>query len=155
MLKPSQLIAAANACERAAKATSPEEQRAADYEVLRHKEAIQIGLIQTEMSKHSQTPHALEALPLAVGKDDFGRVRRRMPAALFFHLMQQKNFGWEGMASEEGQRDLDKAYPTTTVKTISGKCVVGASGRSARGDARPTSAKRAVVFGRGTLQLAG
>lgn len=152
MLKPSQLLAAAAACERAARAQSPEEQRAADYEVLCHREAIQVGLIQAEMAKHSQAPHALEALPLAVGNDDFGRVRRRMPAALFFHLMQQKNFGWDGMTSDEGQRDLDKAYPTTTVKTISGKCTVPVRANIPKASGR---SDRRVQFGRGTLQLAG
>ena len=143
---------AAQACERAATAGTLAEQRAADFEVLRHKEAIQVGLIQAEMAKHSQSPHALEALPLAVEGDDFGRVRRRMPADLFFHLMQQKNFGWEGMTSEEGQRDLDKAYPTTTVKTISGRTTVGWRGPAR--DARPPKSKTSFVFGRGTLNLA-
>ena len=146
------LLQAADALERAAKATDPAEQRAADYEVLRHQEAIQVGLMQAEMAKFSDTPHALEALPLRAEGDDFGRVRRRMPACVFFHLMKQKNFGWDGMASDEGQRELDKAYPTTKVTTISGKTTVGWKPGMSREGAK--GAKAGVRFGRGTLNLA-
>ena len=149
-IESQRLLAAARAADMAAKAQTPQEERRAVMEVLAHKEAIQIGLIQARMAKASQNPHLTERIPLRQDGDDIGRVEARIPKALFFHLMQQKNFGWEGMTSDEGMRDLLKTHPVCRVKTVSGKTVVG-YGSGKRG---LTRSQRRVNFGRGTINLA-
>lgn len=72
-----------------------------------------------------QTP-GHERLPL-MDEDgyEFGRVLARIPTTEFFQLMQQKNFGYEGLNSDEGLRDLLRDRPHCRVKTVSGKTVVG------------------------------
>lgn len=141
MVSTKDLLAAAEAVERAATATSPQEQWRADIEMMAHQETIKLGLINAAMDRFSSTPHAEEVLPLRADGDDFGRVRNRIPARLFFHLLQQRNFGWEGLTSEEGQRDLEKKWPVVKLKTVSGRCTVGFR-------------TPCVTFGRGTLNLA-
>lgn len=140
------LLAAARAAERASEAVTPEQQMRAVSEVLAHQEAIQIGLMNAQIGRIS-TSYRDARLPLRVDGDDFGTVEARIPKDLFFHLGQQKNFGFDGFYDKGGMKDFLKAFPQCQVKTVSGKCTVGA----ARGDARPT---RRVVFGRGTLNLA-
>lgn len=151
-LKSGDLLAAAEAAEMAANAETDQQEMAAVMEVMRHKEAIQIGLIQSRMQRCSQSPHAHERLPLREDGDDIGKVEARIPRELFFHLMQQKNFGWEGLTSDEGMRDLMKAHPVCRVKTVSGKTTVSAyvpkGGTSAR------RKRQGVVFGRGTMEFA-
>lgn len=151
-MQASQLLAAADAADRAAAATTPQEEMRAVMGVLAHKEAIQMGLIGARMNRLSQAPRAIERLPLRDGGDDFGRVEARIPVDLFFHLMQQKNFGWDGMASDEGMRDLLKTHPACRVKTVSGKITVGYRGES--GNQESGKRKAGVTFGRGTLNLA-
>ena len=146
MISTEKLEAAAKAAELAAKAETPQEELRAVMEVFRHKEAIQIGLIGARMNRISQTPRNIERLPLREGGDDIGRVEARIPKGLFFHLMQQKNFGWDGMTSDEGMNDLLKTHPACRVKTVSGRIQVGYRG----GRMKPGR----VNFGRGTLVLA-
>ena len=141
MTSTTQLLQAAEACERAATAQTPTEQQRADYEVLCHREAIQIGLMQAELARCSQSARPSECLPLRAEGDDFGQVRSRIPAKLFFHLLQQKNFGWEGMTSDEGMRDLLKTHPVCRVKSVSGKITVGYLGSN-------RARKPGVIFGR-------
>lgn len=136
------LLAAAAAADLAGNAASIQEERRAVMEVLRHREAIQIGLMQAKMNRISQTPRTQERLPVREDGDDIGVVEARIPRELFFHLLQQKNFGWEGLTSDEGMRDLKKTHPVCAVKTVSGKTTVGWR--------RPSG----VNFGRGTLVLA-
>jgi hypothetical protein len=135
------LIAAADAADRAANATTPQAEYRAVMDVLAHREAMQIGLMTAQMQSLSNA-RSEERLPLRDDGDDIGRVEARIPKALAFHLLQQKNFGWDGLTSDEGMRDLLKTHPACRVKTISGKTTVGYR--------RPVSA----VFGRGTLTLA-
>lgn len=142
MIPSKQLLAAAQAAEMAAAAETPQQEYAAVMEVLHHREALQIGLIGARMNQCSQSPRLQERLPLREDGDDIGRVEARIPKDLFFHLMQQKNFGWDGMTSDEGMRDLLKTHPICKVKTISGKTTVG------------YRRKVTATFGRGTLQLA-
>lgn len=149
-IESKRLLAAARAADMAASATTEQEERRAVMEVLAHKEAIQIGLIQSRLARASQNPHLTERIPLRQDGDDIGRVEARIPKALFFHLMQQKNFGWDGLTSDEGMRDLLKAHPVCAVKTVSGKTTVG-YGDGGRGRTR---SQRRVNFGRGTLNLA-
>ena len=127
-----ELIAAADACEAAANAADRQAELRAQMEIIRHQETIQMGLIAARMNRLSQTPHRIERLPLRDDGDDIGRVQSSIPKGLFFHLLHQKNFGWEGLCSDEGQRDIAKAYPATQVKTVSGKIQSGYTGRRNR-----------------------
>ena len=140
MMDANKLEAAARAADMAAQAETPQEELRAVMEVLAHKEAIQIGMMSAQMARLPGASRE-ERLPLREGGDDIGRVESRIPKKLFFHLMQQKNFGWEGLTSDEGQRDLRKTHPACFPKTVSGKIMTGY--RKAR-----------VNFGRGTLNLA-
>jgi hypothetical protein len=146
-IQAKELLAAAAAAEAAAVAQSPEEQAAAVARVLAHQEAIQIGLMNAQIRRVSER-FQTEALPLREGGDDFGQLTARIPRDLFFHFAQQRNMGWDGLYTDEGLRDVLKAFPQCRVKTVSGKTMVGSSG--ARSASRPTK----VVFGRGTLNLA-
>lgn len=137
-----ELLEAANACDRAADAATVQEERRAVMDVIAHQEAIQIGLITAEMNRRSQTPHTTERLPLRESGDDIGQMEARIPKKLFFHLLQQKNFGYDGLTSDEGMRDLLKAWPSCRVKTISGKTTVG------------YRRKAGMNFGRGTIEFA-
>lgn len=143
-----ELLEAAAACDRAADARTAQEERNAVFAVMAHQETIQIGLLQAQLGRLAQTAHAHERLPLREGGDDVGRVESRIPKGLFFHLMKQKNFGWEGLTSDEGQRDIAKAFPFTRVKTVSGKLTVPVAWRGGR------ARKPAVNFGPGTLRIA-
>jgi hypothetical protein len=80
-----------------------------------------------ERVQKTQLP-ANYARPLMEDGQEFGRVEARIPRAAFFQLLQQKNFGYEGMMSDEGMRDLLKAFPQCRVQTVSGKLVVGVGG---------------------------
>lgn len=141
-----QLLAAADAAERVANAQSPEEQRIADMAMMRHTEALKIGMMYARLNRVSDTPHLTERLPLRDEGDDIGVVEARIPQELVFRLCQQKNFGPDGFYSDEGIRDIHKAHPFTKVKTVSGKLMVGSAGVPARSSGR-------VNFGRGTLNL--
>jgi hypothetical protein len=116
-----QLLAAAEAAERVANAQTPEEQRIADMAMMRHTEALKIGLMYAQLNQVSETPHVTECLPVRDEGDDIGVIEARIPAELFYRLCQQKNFGQEGFYSAEGIRDIQKAHPFTKVKTVSGK----------------------------------
>jgi len=134
----------------AATAETPQEEYRAVMEVLAHQETIRLGLLNQRMSRASANPRPVERLPLRESGDDIGRVEARIPKELFFHLMQQKNFGYDGLTSDEGMRDLLKTHPVCAVKTVSGRTTVG-YGSGARGRTR---SERRVNFGRGTLNLA-
>jgi hypothetical protein len=73
-----------------------------------------------------------EALPLNDGSDDYGRVIARIPKTAFFQLIKQKNFGYEGMMSDEGMKDIFKAFPQCRVKTISPRIFSGTGGWSGK-----------------------
>ena len=149
MIDSGKLLAAANAADMAANAETPQEEMRAVMEVLAHKEALQIGLIGAQMAKLPGSSRE-ERLPLREGGDDIGRVESRIHKRLFFHLMQQKNFGWEGLTSDEGQRDLRKTHPACFPKTVSGKTTVPVGASFTNNFRR----KAGFVFGRGTLNLA-
>lgn len=132
---------AAAVCDRAAEAVGTEHEMREMMQVLRHMEEIQIALTNQAIARVAQTPRVQERRALAHEGDEFGRIEASIPKDLAFGLMNQKNFGYEGLMSDEGMRDLHKAYPFTKVKTVSGKTQVGYR-------------KPGVTFGRGTLQLA-
>lgn len=140
------LLAAANACDRAADAVGTESEMAEIMKVLAHREQMQQALVVAEVSRYAQTSmRQEERLPLRDDGDDFGRIEARIPKKLFFGLLKQKNFGHDGFCSNEGMRDFAKQYPQFMVKTVSGKTTV--SGFRAK-------RKCGVNFGRGTMTFA-
>lgn len=148
--------AAADAAERAANSPEGQAERAAVYAILHHLEEIQIALANQALQRCSGPPPGHERLPLRAEGDDFGRVEARIPKALFFGLMQQKNFGYAGLTDSSGVKDLLKAYPQCRVKTVSGKTTVGYTGESAKLKAQSSNVRTRgrVYFAPGTLQLA-
>lgn len=138
------MLAAAEAADRAANAPSEAEQIRAVMEVFAHKESVQLALMNQHIRRVAESHRDQERLPLTVEGDAFGEVVARVPRNLFFHLAQQRNFGWDGFADSGGLKDFLKTYPQCRVKTISGKTTVGFT--------RPQP--RRVHFGRGTLQFA-
>lgn len=140
------LLAAADAADAAANATSPEEERAAVMAVMREKEALSIGLMYAQLNRVSETPHLRERLPVRDDGDDIGVVEASIPAELFFRLKHQKNFGEAGLFSDEGMKDLFKAHPFTRVATVSGKTTVGYGSKPHR--------QAGVRFDRNTMNFA-
>ena len=128
------LLAGARAAELAATAQTPEQERAAVMEVMRQREAIAIGMMYSRIQRMSETPHRRECLPLRDEGDDIGQVEARLPAEFVMRLAKQKNFGMEGLFSDEGMRDMLKAIPSAAVKTVSGKTVVGWKPTEVRGE---------------------
>lgn len=145
-LRARDLLAAADACDRAAEAASPEQQARAVMEVLAHQETIKIGLMTARVQRIAGSHSDQVRRPLSAEGDDFGRVEARVPKDLLFHLSQQPNFGWDGLYSDEGMKDLLKAFPQCRVRTESGKLQVGYGSKRA-----PRSR---VQFGRGTITFA-
>lgn len=144
------LLQAANACERAATAADVQEERRAVMDVIAHEHAISVGLMQAKLAKLAalnMTGRQEERLPLRQDGEDWGYIESRIPADVFFHLLKQRNFGWDGLRSDDGQKELRAAYPVMSPKTISGKTVVGWKPKERR-------ARRGVHFARGTLELA-
>lgn len=143
--------AAAMAADRAAEAVGTERELSEMMTVLKYMEEIEIAMLNQRVNEISQSPtQVMERLPLREDGDDIGRIEARIPKNLAFRLMKQKNFGEDGFYSDEGLRDLLKAFPQYRVKTVSGKTTVG-FGKGARGEGR---GKSRVKFGRGVLNLA-
>jgi hypothetical protein len=154
---PTNLLAAADACDRAAEAQTPEAEMRSVMEVWRYKEEISLALLNAELNKVAATHRHQERLPLREDGEDTGRLTHRIPKKLFFHLAQQRNFGLDGFYDNGGLKDFEKAFPQTRVKTISGKTTVGyRSGglKSALQSGARNSFRRRVYFARGTLSLA-
>lgn len=140
---------AAEVCERAAKATNQEQEMAAAYAVMQNRIVQQTLQIQSAAAKIGGLLPGHERKPLSVDGDDIGIVEARVPAKLFYHLVQQKNFGLDGFYSDEGIRDLHKGYGFTKVKHVSAKPTFSFS-RGGRWD----GAKGRVNFGANVLNLA-
>jgi hypothetical protein len=117
-------LAAARAADQAADAQTREEEMRAVFAVLQHKEAIQIALTNHAIKSLGGPPPGAERLPLRDGNDDYGEVVARVPEALYFGLLQQRNFGPEGFECDEGLRDLHDSMPFTRVKTVSGRASI-------------------------------
>lgn len=153
-MDPTTLLRAAAAADAAAAAETPEQERAAVMAVMREKEAMQIGLMYARLAKASDNPHLQERLPVRESGDDIGVVEARIPADLLFRLGQQKNFGWDGVYSNEGMRDIIKAHPFTKVKTVSGKTTVPVNWNKNNRISHEQPPRRGKInFGRGTLDL--
>lgn len=59
-----------------------------------------------------------EALPLTDGGYEFGRVEARIPLTMAFNLAQRDGFGWEGLMSDAGMKDLLRDNPQCRVRTV-------------------------------------
>ena len=91
---------------------------------LEDRQAQNCAIAEAKVQKYRNLPMN-ERLPLRDGRDDYATVEASIPAKHLFQLMQQKNFGYEGLMSDEGMRDLLKAYPQFRVKTVSGRVQSG------------------------------
>ncbi len=61
-----------------------------------------------------------QALPLCDEGHEFGRVEARIPITLAGNLLARKGFGYEGLMSDEGIKDILRDNPVCRVETISG-----------------------------------
>lgn len=87
-----------------------------------------------------------EALPLRDGGEDFAIVEANVPSAVAMAIETDPRFGPDYLKDPAGMKDFLKYHPQCRVKTVSGKITSGYGSK--------TPARRRVVFGRGTLQLA-
>jgi hypothetical protein len=144
-------LSAAETCEKLAKSTSLQEERSAMAELLVKEHEIRAGLMAQKMKRLGEltlSGHEEKRKPLEQDGHAWGILESRMPADIWWHLYKQPNYGWEGLRSDEGQKELKKAYPIFFPKQVSGKITVGWRGN-------PTGEKRvAVRFAPGTLKLA-
>lgn len=62
---------------------------------------------------------------------ELGCIEARIPKDVFFRFAQQENFGWAGLQSDDGMRDLLKAFPQFKVETVSGRIFSGWGGKFA------------------------
>lgn len=129
----------------AADAGDEQQQRQAAMAVAAHQETIRLGLIAAQHRRISHT-HEHERMPLRIEGEDYGRVLARIPKEEFWHLVQQRNFGYEGFLDEGGLNDFLSTRPGCRVKTISGKTTVGYGSKAAR--------RGRVHFAPGTMQWA-
>jgi len=90
--------------------------------VLNDRQVLNVAQQEARLDRCAAHPRNA-ALPLRDEGEDYGRVEARVPATMFFQLMQQKNFGYEGFTSDEGMRDLLRDFPQCRVKTVSGNVV--------------------------------
>ena len=91
---------------------------------LEDRQVLNCALAEAKLKRYDKLPFN-ERMPLRDGGDDWATVEASIPAKHLFQLMQQKNFGYEGLMSDEGMRDLLKAYPQFRVKTVSGRVQSG------------------------------
>ena len=94
------------------------------FQMCQQMEAERLARLNAQLNSVSQT-FINEVRP----DEGIGSVKTRTPMELHFHLLKQKNFGPEGLRSEDGIKDLLKAYPMCRVKEVSGKIQSGFTGR--------------------------
>jgi len=92
--------------------------------VFQQRELAELSAHQARMNRAAGRPDS-EVLPLSDSEGEFGVVEARIPKTLFFNLMARPNFGWEGLTSDEGMRDILRDNPQCRVKTVSGRVQVG------------------------------
>lgn len=100
-------------------------------EAFQRRELVEIARHEARMARAAGRPDG-EALPLTDAGQEFGRVEARIPATLFFNLAQRKGFGYAGLVSDDGLKDVLKDNPQCRVKTVSGKIVSGWTGPGRR-----------------------
>jgi hypothetical protein len=156
---PAQFNAAAEAAEFAANSTSVEQDLVAMTRLLRHQRTIELCQAKQALDRFGGPPPDHERLPLMDDSGyEYGRVVARIPAALFYGLEFQRDFGREAFHTKEGIEDICKAFPVCRTKTVSGKTVVAFSDKTPNrvkpGGHAVNTKSRGVTFGRGTIRLA-
>ncbi len=99
-------------------------------QILQNRQVLNCARQMAKLNRCAKRPNNV-ALPLREDGQDFGRVEARIPATMFMQLMQQKNFGYEGLMSDDGMKDILRDFPQCRVETVSGKVTV-ASGFAGR-----------------------
>jgi hypothetical protein len=143
--------AAAEAAEFAANAQNLEQEMAAMTQLMRHQRTIELATTAARLDRFGGPPPDHERLPL-MDEDgyEYGRVVARIPEALFYGLEFQKDFGPDAFHTDEGIRDICKAFPVCRTKTVSGKTTVVVNSKF-----KIKNSKRGGVrFGRGTMAWA-
>lgn len=100
-------------------------------ETLQQRELVSLARHEARMRRCAGRPDR-EVLPLRDAEGEFGEIEARIPKTLFYNLLTRDNFGWDGLLSDEGMRDILRDNPQCRVKTVSGKTVVGWRGPSRR-----------------------
>jgi hypothetical protein len=146
-----ELLSAAETCERLARSSSVQEERREMAKLIIHEHTIKAGLMAQKMKQLgglTLSGHEERRKPIQIEGQDWAYVESRMPAEMWWHLYKQPNYGWEGLRSDEGQRELRKAYPVLFPKQVTGKISVGWRNN-------PMTEKKVVVkFGPNTINLA-
>ena len=93
-------------------------------EAFQRRELVELSLHEARMSRAAGRPDN-EVLPLRDEQGEFGVVEARIPRTLFFNLMARKGFGYEGLTSDEGMRDILRDNPQCRVRTVSGRIMSG------------------------------
>jgi hypothetical protein len=93
-------------------------------EVLANRELAVLSAHEARMRRCAGRPDN-QALPLRDAEGEFGVVEARIPRVLFGNLLARESFGWEGLTSEDGLRDILRDNPQCRVKTVSGRIQVG------------------------------
>lgn len=89
-------------------------------QVLADEEVFELAKHEAAVAQCNGNPRK-EARPLEDEGHEWARVEARIPARHFFNFLQNPNFGYEGLTSPDGMKDILKAYPQFGVKTVSGK----------------------------------
>jgi hypothetical protein len=94
-------------------------------EVFQQRELAEHAAHETRMRRCAGRPDN-RALPYRDESGyEWGRVEARIPKTLFWNLATRKNFGWEGLHSEEGIKEILKDNPQCRVETVSLRTVSG------------------------------
>jgi hypothetical protein len=92
---------------------------------VRRQEQARLMVLQRKLEATRNRPPR-KALPLRdTSGYDYGRVTDDIPEDLYFNLRGRKDFGPDGLKSDEGRKDILKSFPQLRVETVSGKTTVG------------------------------
>lgn len=94
-------------------------------EAFQRRELAELAAHEARMQRCAGRPDN-EALPLRDEEgNEFGQVEARIPKAFFGNLLARNGFGFEGLVSDDGIRDLLRDNPQCRVKTVSGRITSG------------------------------
>ena len=93
-------------------------------EALQQRELVELARHEARMRRCANLPPR-QRFPVRDDQGEIGVVEASIPKTLFFNLMNRENFGWEGLTSDEGMRDILRDNPQCRIETVSGKTVVG------------------------------
>lgn len=93
-------------------------------DAFKRREVLELARHEERMMRTAGRPDN-EALPLMDDGHEWARVEARIPKTLFWNLAMRDGFGWEGLSSDEGIRDILRDHPQCRVKTVSGRAQSG------------------------------